>query len=325
MRICFVAYFNDQNGRGDLGTKNVARALANEISKKHEVLKIDIRDTGSWKKAKAFKPDIIHFVLAPTTLGFIASRLLTLYCDKAKVIMSAPNPTLSSKWLISHLKPHVILIQSAESESFFQNLGFKTRFLPNGVDTNRFVSATSEVKEKLREKYKINNKKFVVLHVGPVIRERNIERLIELQGENTQVIIIGRKPFDSGLLAEIQEKGAVVITDYISNIEELYALSDCYVFPTDPKNRGACIEIPLSVLEAMACNLPVISTEYGALPRVFGDKIKFESFKNIADSKRKIELIKNGVTRIEMCEIVTSLSWENIGRRLEQIYTEKYY
>jgi glycosyltransferase involved in cell wall biosynthesis len=322
MRICFVAYFNGQKGKGDMGTQNIARSLANEISKKQEVLEIDIRDAGSWKKARAFKPEIIHFVLAPTTLGFIAAKLFSLYCNGTKVIMSAPNPTLSSEWLISHLKPHIILTQSVESEIFFKNLGFKTRFLPNGVDVNRFVPAPPGIKEKLREKYKINNAKFVILHVGPIIRRRNIERLMELQDGDIQVIIIGRKPFDSSLFAKLQKKSIVVMTDYISNIEELYGLSDCYVFPTDSKNRGACIEMPLSVLEAMACGLPVISTGFGALPRVFGNKVEFESFKNIVDLKKRIECIKNGVTGIEMCEIVTPLSWENIGRKLEQIYSE---
>jgi glycosyltransferase involved in cell wall biosynthesis len=322
MRICFVAYFNEQKGRGDIGTKNVARALADEISKRHEVLKIDIRDISSWKKARIFKPDIIHFVLAPTTLGFVAAKIFTLYCNDIKVIMSAPNPTLSSKLLISHLKPHVILIQSVESENFFQNLGFKTRFLPNGVDTNRFVPVSAAVKEKLREKYKISNKKFVILHVGPVIRKRNIERLTELQSKNTQVIVIGRKPFDSSLLAELKEKGIVVVTEYISNIEELYGLSDCYVFPTESKNRGACIEIPLSVLEAMACNLPVISTEYGALPRIIQGSGGFLYYKKSNDLCENINTIKN-IDIINTRDLVTQMSWAHIAKKLEGIYFER--
>ena len=31
----------------------------------------------------------------------------------------------------------------------------------------------------------------------------------------------------------------------------------------DPK---ACIETPLSVLEALSCNIPVITTKFGSLP-----------------------------------------------------------
>jgi glycosyltransferase involved in cell wall biosynthesis len=322
MRICFVAYFNEQKNKGDMGTKNVALSLAGEISKNHDVLKIDIRDISSWKKARIFKPDVIHFVLAPTTLGFVAAKIFTLYCNDTKVIMSAPNPTLSAKWLISHLMPHFILIQSAESENFFQSLGFKTRFLPNGVDINRFVPVSAAVKEKLREKYNISNTKFVVLHVGPVIRERNIERLTEFQGENIQVIIIGRKPVDSSLLSKLQKKGIVVINEYISNVEELYGLSDCYVFPTDSKSRGACIEIPLSVLEAMACNLPVISTEYGALPRIIEGSEGFLFYKNSNDLCENINSIKN-INTIKTRELVTQLSWAHIAKKLEGIYFEK--
>ena len=46
-------------------------------------------------------------------------------------------------------------------------------------------------------------------------------------------------------------------------------MSDCYVFPT--VHKKACIETPLSVLEAMACNLPIVSTRFGALPTIFNE------------------------------------------------------
>ena len=56
-------------------------------------------------------------------------------------------------------------------------------------------------------------------------------------------------------------------TEYITHLEEIYALSDCYVFPTT--DRRYCVEMPLSVLEAMSCNLPMLTTRFGALPGVF--------------------------------------------------------
>lgn len=322
MRICFVAYFNDKGGKGDMGTKTVARHLADGISKTHEIMRVDVRDIGSWRKAKAFRPDIIHFVFAPTTMGFVAARIFSLYCRGARVVMSAPNPTLSCKWLIKYLRSDVILIQSEESEEFFKDLGFNTKFLPNGVDVDRFVPVSPEQKQQFREKYRIDIGKFVILHVGPVIRKRNIKQLMELQGEDIQVVVVGRRPYDPRLIAELQARGAVVITEYMERIEEVYALSDCYIFPTDPENRGASIEIPLSVLEAMACNLPVVSTKFGALPKIINEGIEYIDMQDNGKPKKIITTMKNGTSCIKTTYIVKSFSWDNIVERLEQLYYE---
>ena len=47
------------------------------------------------------------------------------------------------------------------------------------------------------------------------------------------------------------------------NIEEIYQLSDAYFFPVVA--HGNCIDVPLSCLEAAACNIPVVTTRYGEM------------------------------------------------------------
>lgn len=322
MRICFIAYFDDIPGKGDIGTKTVAKHLADGISKNHDVMKLDVRGILSWKKIKTFKPEILHFILAPTTPGFIAAKVISQYYSGAKVVMSAPNPTLSCHWLIKHLKPDIILTQSEESERVFEELDFKTAFLPNGVDTERFKPRSQEERELLKVKYGLETSKIIVLHAGPVIRKRNLEVLAQMQDKKTQVLIIGRKPFDRKLCSELKEKGVTVIMDYVDKMEEIYAFSDCYIFPTSPNNRGASIEMPLSVLEAMATNLPLVSTKFGGLPMIFKEGNGLFFVEDGEDIYKVVEDIENGGVVIKTREKVLPYAWENIAKRLEGIYDE---
>ena len=69
---------------------------------------------------------------------------------------------------------------------------------------------------------------------------------------------------DSGLKERLSQCPHIRIMEgYIPCIEEIYQMSDVYFFPV--KTMGHCIDIPLSCLEAAACNKPVITTEYGEM------------------------------------------------------------
>ena len=322
MKICLVAHFKDNPVRGDIGTKNVAYYLAKELSKRHEILQIDVRGINSWRKIKAFKPQIIHLILGPSTLGFIAAKAISLYSPQAKVIMSAPNPSfMPFKRIISFLKPDLILAQSLESEKMFKNLGLRTKFLPNGVDIEKFTPIPNTFKEELRRKYGLD-KKFVILHVGPIIKARGVGFLKELQNDENQIVIVGREPKDMDLYKSLKKGGCFVWVKRFVNIEELYALSDCYIFPTPPGNKRASIELPLSVLEAMSSNLPVITTRFGALPRIFDDGDGLFFVEKEEDFYKGLEEVKNGAMEIKTREKILPYSWENIMERLERIYNE---
>ncbi len=324
MKICLIGHYEVQHQ--DEGARNIAFCMAEELSKNHEVIKLDIKDTFKFRDIKKFNPEIIHFVVGPNTiLTFAVAKALSLF-NNARVVMSALQP--SPFWfrgLVHLMKPDLMLVQSYKYEKMFKDLGCETTFLPNGVDTDKFVPVSEKCKEELRAKYKIEQDKFVILHVGPIKKRRNIEVFEELQKEGNQMIIIGRESQerDMTLYQTLEKKGCRIWTNYLKNIEEVYALSDCYVFPTF--DEYSCIEMPLSVLEAMACNLPVITTKFRALPRAFdeGDGLFFaERDENFF---KGIEKLKNGNLKVKTREKVLLYSWENVAQRLEGIYNELFY
>jgi len=323
MRICIVGHYSGRmDNRGDLGVKQVGLEIATRLGERHETLEVDIRKPLSWKPVRAFQPQIIHFVLGPSMFGLLVARVLTLFCGSAKSVVSAPNPSLSLRRMGAFIRPDLVLIQSHQSETVFRSMGCATVFLPNGVDVRRFLPAPTWRKMELKAKYGISGDRFVVLHVGPVIRQRNVQLLAQLEQEGQQTVLVGRTaPLDRDLCRLLRDEGCIVLTERLEHIEELYALSDCYVFPTPPANRGASVEMPLSVMEAMSCNLPVVTTRFGALPRGFdgGNGLFFaDGDRDLARAVHKAERRRLTGTRAK----VLPYAWDRVVARIEEIYEE---
>jgi len=320
MRICFVASFS---GNPDEGMKKVALHLAGEMAKRHDVLKLDLAhlfSKGFWTAARGFHPHIIHYVPGPSLASLIVAKALARYCQDAKVVISALRPSLPSlsERIVPLLRPDLVLTQSYETENRFSGLGWQTVFLPNGVDTEKFTPVSSETKRRLREKYRLQEQKFIILHVGPVKKNRNLRTLDRIRGADIQVLVIGStsERMEQDAQKGLEQAGYLVWGNYFDHIEEIYALADCYVFPVT--NRKS-IESPLSVMEAMACNLPVISTKFGALTRIFeeGDGLIFAE--KDEDFSSAIKEIKKG-TEVKTRDKVLPYTWENVAQRLEESY-----
>ena len=323
MRMCLLGDFSENL---DEGYKNVTFHIAKELSDHHRIMKLNIKKIFSidfWKDVRNFDfPQIIHHLTAPSLRSFVVLKILALHWRDAKTITSALYPNLSSlsKKFVPLFKPDLILTQSYESDRMFRDLGCRTKFLSNGVDTEKFVPVTKNVKEKLREKYGIDRKKFVVLHVGHLEGKRNLQIFDRIQSENNQAVIIGSKyvKIDQKIYQHLKNKGCMIYMGYFKNIEEMYALSDCYIFPVI---KGGSILTPLSVMEAMSCNLPVITRAFEGLTRIFSEGEGLIYAKNDEDFIRAIDKIKKGI-EVKTRENVLPYSWKNIAIELDKIYDE---
>jgi len=332
VRICLLGEFS---GNLDEAMRKSSFYVARELSKRNRVLPLDLRRAfyrNFWISVKKFRPQVIHYLHGPTLRSFILLKMITLYtrCN-AKTVMFALRPEISDldKRIISTFKPDIMLAQSYTTEKMFRRIGFRTKFLPVGIDIEKFKPVSEGTKRELRRKYGLDEDKFIILHIGSIKRGRNIQIFKKLQNKSNQVLIVG--PPSTGINQEVYrnlvESGCLVWVKYIKDIEEIYALSDCYVYPTVDKYNllgkaiADSIETPLSVLEAMSCNLPVITTRFGALPRIFeeGDGLIF--VENDNDIFKAVEDVKNGI-RVRTRRKVLPYSWESIVRRLEKIYLE---
>jgi glycosyltransferase involved in cell wall biosynthesis len=319
MKVCLVGHFSDTL---DEGVRNVAKYLGNALEENGiELQKLTISYVREWRSVRTFRPDIIHFVLTPTTRGFITAKIISNLHPKAKTVISAVHPSLVGARLLKPFKPDMVLIQSKKSDRLFKSMGCATRFFPNGVDTEKFRPKSQEDIRRLRDEFGVPIQSFVVLHLASMRKQRNLDIFKTIQRkEGYQVIVVARKNEAGGaqLTRELQEAGCLVWREHFPNIEDIYSIANCYVFPTiEPK---ACIETPLSVLEAMACNLPVVTSRFGALPDLFreGSGLFFaERAEQILDFT---QIIKNEQPKVDTRHQVSPYSWADLATGLIEIY-----
>ena len=184
---------------------------------------------------------------------------------------------------------------------------------------------STEEKMALRNKLGLNQDKVYVITVGQFIERKGFDLLLQgwnkLDGQNAELIIIGGgddKPKYKAFIAE-HKLDKVSIIDFLgkSDLYEYYKASDVFILPTREDIWGLVIN------EAMACGLPVISSdncvaaqelvkqgENGFIYPVYdidamGDCLQ----KLINDDMLRNKMAENNITKIQGNTI------ENIGKK----------
>ncbi|MCX5694960.1 MAG: hypothetical protein NT014_07605, partial [Candidatus Omnitrophica bacterium] len=259
-----ILILSNKNGSLAEGQKNVAFNVFKILALCHEVIHFNAKSVFSkdfWVKLQSFNPDFIYLILRPNLRVFLLGKILKLKFKQSKIILvvlQPPSNHIFLKLFIPFLKADLALVLSEKTEKLIKSFGINTKYFRLGVDILKFKPVSWEEKIKLRHKYNIELNKFVVLHVGHVTKGRNLLPLLDLCGCNgVEVIIVVSSMFppNTKILNKLKDGGCRILNEFFDSIEELYQLSDAYVFLVD--KPSSAIEMPLSILEAMACNTPV--------------------------------------------------------------------
>lgn len=279
--------------RDDEGIRNVARALLAGLSVNHEV---GAFTRGTWpertdvehlamnrlflnpallRRAREFAPDVTLYL--PWTSGtpptFLRARMLQ-YATRTPVAIYLSQPYEMAGWEKSVIRLTLPALVVAMSDNVLKQLaqvGAETEFVPAGVDLARFQLSDRQQREERRRQLGVGPGERLVLHVGHLNQRRmdvtEIASLARKPGRKFVIIGSTSTPQDPQLIRMLSEAGCNVICDYVPEIERVYGAADVYLFPT--RDQRSSIGVPLSVLEALACGLPVVTTRFEGLPRLF--------------------------------------------------------
>ena len=161
----------------------------------------------------------------------------------------------------SHMANRIIALSGAIHQELLEN-GFpphKIIHIPNGVDTS-FFSPLDQSKD--------SNQPFTVCYIGRLVKEKGVETLLEAiylaqkKVHNIRAIIVGGGDLETKLkqrALELDLKDRTIFAGEVVDVLPYYRQADVFVLPSYSEG------MPLAVLEAMACALPVIATPVGGI------------------------------------------------------------
>lgn len=201
------------------------------------------------------------------------------------------TPRLGQRWLLRQARG--IIVRCGEQDAACARLGFDRRaFIAGGVDAQRFRPATAEERQRARQRFGIPEDARVVLQAA-LIQDRGQEELagalVRVNAPDLHVLYVGRGQHEDALRLLTEGIGLAGKTHFPGYLDQEHLL-DAYhaadvAFVAQPGNDGSA----RAALEAMACALPVIAVQTGALAELVTDACGY------AVEERRPEAIARGL------------------------------
>ena len=226
---------------------------------------------------------------------------------------------------------HILTISKNTKKDIVQCYGIEPNKITvtyPGYDRKRFKVQSATQLAKLKTKYEIKGD--YLIYIGTLQPRKNVVRLIEafstLNSPNLKLVIVGKKGwlyediFKTTQRLNLDQQ--VIFTNFIPEKELPILLrgARAYVLPSLYEGFG------IPVVEAMACEVPVVVSKVSSLPEIVGqagvyidnpESIKsiFEALKKVLkfSKKEKRRLIAKGLKQVQQ------FSWEKCAQKTLEI------
>lgn len=289
-----------------------------------------------------FKPDIIHvhhafpfswaaafikdFYNIPYVVTIHGSELPSM--EKKKQFIRA---TYYAMYRAKRIFPNSGYTRDWFLRIFKGDFHEKCRVIPGGVNIDKFVYSESGAKD-VDKKLNLHGKP-VVVFAGKLTKYKGVEYLVgaakKIHGE---VVILGDGPERDRLQEKARQLGVTNIHWVghlgagVKKLVPYYSRADVFVTPSTWDEP-----LGLVILEAMACNTPVVVTRKGGIPLAVKEGYNglFVRARNSAEIVEKVnKLLDNETLRLKMGQnarksVEEKFSWETIAHKFELSY-EKF-
>ena len=292
---------------------------------------------GLAKVVKQIRPDIIHIEEEHYSLvTYQAIRLAKRYNAKC-MFVSLQNIYKVYPFPFSWIERYNLenadyaVAASEEIRDILARKGFgkdRLSVVPYGVD--HLIYRRIEMPE-LKHKLRLDN--YTIGYIGRLVNEKGVMDLLGAVSKlkrKVNLLLVGdgelrHKITIEGRRLGISEQIRIVDTIPSSQIPEYLNCMDCLVLPSRTTRKWK-EQFGRVLIEAMACEVPVIGSDSGEIPNVIGDSGLVFKEGDVGDLASKLEvLINNKDVRVELARkgrqrVLNNFTQEKVAKETYKIY-----
>jgi len=220
----------------------------------------------------------VHYAIPHASAALMAKNILaeqgihipivtTLHGTDITLVGKDPTYEPVVSYSINHSDAVTAVSESLKNDTYANfHIGIPIHVIPNFIDFSRFAK---QKKEHFKKAIAPQNEKILV-HTSNFRKVKRVEDVIKVfaivaQKIPAKLLLIGDGPERTNIELLCRESGVCDKITFLGKqeqIEEILSVCDLFLLTSETESFG------LAALEAMACEVPVISTNSGGIPEV---------------------------------------------------------
>lgn len=307
------------NGEVNEGMRNIATHISRAFEKEHTVIYSGLRQLPKIVFDSKKADVTIIFAWADKRIYELVRAVSAICTNVWVVLVQKPAEEFFELTRDNPLGCSYLYIFDDDVNGLNVAEGKTIRRFSIGINTEKFVPPAGIDVGELKKKYGFDPELPLLLHVGHCSGGRGLEDFLQIK--NAQRLIIASGMFeDEALVKTLEDDGVTIMSGYLENVEEIFQMSDAYLFPT--RSSDNVISIPLSVMEALACGVPVIG--YRSFVNFSGIGCA-DGAVSFIDSPEEIDAILPDVIAKKSCEsmLKNTGTWDDAANEILGVISQE--
>ena len=265
----------------------------------------------------------VHYAIPHASVAFLAKQILATYGINIPVVTTLHGTDITLVGKDKSFSPVVTFsinksdgVTTVSDSLKEQTLSYfdisnHIEVIPNFIDLHRFHNKNHEHFKKAIAP----NHERIIVHTSNFRKVKRVDDVVKIfhkiiQEVPSKLLMVGDGPERRNAEEQARELG---ITDCIrflgkqDAIEEILSIADLFIMPSGSESFG------LAALEAMACKVPVISSNTGGLP-----ELNVQGFSGyLSDVGDVDDMAKNAIHILKDCDVLNQFKENALTRAKE--------
>lgn len=185
---------------------------------------------------------------------------------------------------------HIIACSKSLASKFADFHQIQLPYIQNGVDTSKYFPLDKTKKEQLRKKLGLPLNSFICMTSGGLIQRKNTGNLmkgfVKAELVDSILLLAGDGPEMTSLKELANNNNSIKFLKSVPNVNEYLQAVDLFISASFAEG------LPNSVLEAMACRLPLILSDIQPHKELIPSGLPYDIFFDPNNTDQLAELIK---------------------------------